>query len=567
MNQTDPNKSWSELFRSNLDWLLVASLAALSPMLFAEAQWLWSRPHFQFFPLVVVLCFFLVWQRTGPDACSSVARVRVGAVGGGIGLVLAGLAAWIFSPWLAHLALLLLVTAWGLVRLGQTPWHQVLALSSLLWVTLPLPMELDGKLIRRLQIFSTSSAAPLMDLASIPHLATGNVLEVKSGRLFVDEACSGVDSLYALIAVAVVLAVVQRTGFLIGLLTLFCAPVWAWFGNTIRLFAIAFLLEHYGMDFSHGWKHTLLGMFVFAFSFLCMFATQHALVMLIKPFPIKTITSGGFHSLFNWIVCWPGRDPTTRKKIQVESNPSLPSHLPRPFLQGNLRIVVVALALVAIAGKSLHGFIVGPSKVEMAAGIKIPKEDVAINFQADAVPEDLGGMKLAHFEVIHRPMSKLFYGEHSAIWHFLDGERKVQLSLDFPFPGFHALEVCYVGSGREMVEPRTSIDRKEYAAQIGSPIDTIEEIRLHDQAYGDSYLIYAEFDANGNDVWRLGNRVTGSLPARIAHSLKLQAVTFQTQLYISGSGNLTDEERERYQEILLDVSHMLLPKIKAVSNR
>ena len=63
-----------------------------------------------------------------------------------------------------------------------------------------------------------------MDLTQILHVRRGNIIEIASKPLFVEEACSGVDSQYALMAVAGGLLLVGRAGFLVSFLTTITVP-------------------------------------------------------------------------------------------------------------------------------------------------------------------------------------------------------------------------------------------------------------------------------------------------------------------------------------------------------
>ncbi len=528
-------------------------------MLVSQVVALWSKPHFQFFPLAIGIAAYLIWRRGSLTSGVSKGRRQAGWTVAILGLLVGGFSSWFYAPWGAQAAWLCLVTAWGLLRLDG-PWQPIMAWMTLLWVTLPLPMDLDDRLIRKLQQVSTSSASPLMDLAGVPHLPSGNVIETSAGRLFVDEACSGVDSLYALGAVALFLAVWQRSTPAAGLLTLLTVPAWAWLGNTLRLFLIALLLHHWGMDFAHGWKHTVLGLGVFALMSLFLLAAQGGIRRILKPFPVKTVTSGPWHALFNRVVCWPAKDPARKASSRRKGEAATPQST-GPVL-GRWSTVSVAVGLVLVCATSVYSYFRGPAKMTTSNSIRIDEQTVFETFQREDLPEELQGMKLASFETVYRPSSKLFYGEHSAIWQYVDGKQAVQISLDFPFAGFHALEVCYVGAGCEMAEPRRSVDLSEYARQIGSATEFVEQVRLKDQLHGESYLFYAEFDQYGQDVWRLGNRLTGSLPARVAYSMQLQPATFQAQIYLKGCGELTDSERTRYQQILLDACAALQPQIQ-----
>ncbi len=65
----------------------------------------------------------------------------------------------------------------------------------------------------------------------VPHMRNANIIEIKGIQLFVEEACSGIGSLYALLAAAALLLLINRRSFFCSVLVLLSVPVWAMMGN------------------------------------------------------------------------------------------------------------------------------------------------------------------------------------------------------------------------------------------------------------------------------------------------------------------------------------------------
>ncbi len=65
-----------------------------------------------------------------------------------------------------------------------------------------------------------------------------------------EEACSGVDSLYALTAVAITIALTKRRSFVHSIIPVATAPLWAALANFVRLLVIAVGLHWLGLDLS-----------------------------------------------------------------------------------------------------------------------------------------------------------------------------------------------------------------------------------------------------------------------------------------------------------------------------
>ena len=113
-------------------------------------------------------------------------------------LLTLGILSW--SPWLAAFSSITLVA-------GVPLWGRVATLVAalphrwLLWLLLPLPLRMDQTLSFQLQLTSSTLCSYALDRLGINHLLTGNVFDLPDHRYWVDEACSGIRSLYAGICV------------------------------------------------------------------------------------------------------------------------------------------------------------------------------------------------------------------------------------------------------------------------------------------------------------------------------------------------------------------------------
>jgi exosortase len=531
------------IFKSQLDWVLLAGLLGIGPLLWVHSQNLSKREHFQFFPIAWGLFCVLIYMRgkTGPVS-STVRRV----IGGGclaIAVFIAAYGLYLLSPWLSHVALMFITFGWLLLRLGATPWHEIVAWMSLLAITLPLPMNGDTLLVQQLQSWSTQSASSVLDLTSTPHLRRANVLEIRTGELFVDEACSGVDSLYSLAAIALMLVIWQQRSFLVSLITLSTVPMWAWLGNLIRISTIALLLDRFGIDLTHGWPHTLLGLTVFASSFIFLLLTQAAFSGLLMTFPSRAIGSNQIHLMYNRLVNWPSASSYRSKKapLSVEA-----SQTPTKSLKVAVGTACTAFGLIGCASALLLTGN-GPWQITPVRLAAISKENIKEVFNQAVLPANFEGMQVVGFSTSHRETGS-FFGEHSVAWHMKNGTQIVQASLDFPFGTFHTLEECYRLSGQQVVDSQTTKSLEE-----DLPLE-ISEISLADQLQSESFLCYVNFTEDGEAVTTLSSSFTRGAAAN--------STVYQAQLYIADSGTLTKEQRARYGKILVAFVRTVLPFVK-----
>jgi exosortase len=439
---------------SLLPYLLVA-LAHL-PLLVVYFQQLWGRPHYQFFPLVLAAGVYFLWQRW-PLRSAPAVRTRVAA--GGLlllSLPLLGCAFLWLSPMLAYVSLLV-VLASALLRLGVPalgPW-------LLLWMLVRIPYGQDVALIQWMQRLTTRLSSTALDRLRIEHLADGNVLLFPHASLFVEEACSGVVSLLAIVACGAILAVWWRRSIVHAACLIGAAVFLAGAMNVVRVVTIALALEKAGVDLSTGWRHETLGLLIFAVSLVGLFSLDRLLGFFLGPIGLNPLASywedaeaNGLVRFWNYFV---GLEPYDHHESGDEELPVVDPH-PGTAARPGGRVGwawdwgIAALFLVVGGGQVLAG--IGPFSVAPEVS------STALGLSEEALPASVGVWQQVGFEVLERDSSSAF-GEHSRIWAFHNGTTSVRVSVDFVFPEWHALQACYAGIGWQPTGSRTHAPDEE----------------------------------------------------------------------------------------------------------
>lgn len=131
---------------------------------------------------------------------------------------------------------------------------------ALLFTCIPLPYVFFYKLSFPLQLLSAKLAAGALDLGGLDVARNGNVFVVNGHALEVVGACSGIRSMMALCALALVVAVASRLGTLRGgALAVAALPV-AMCGNLLRLLVTALLVAWLGPRAAEGTLHEAVGL-------------------------------------------------------------------------------------------------------------------------------------------------------------------------------------------------------------------------------------------------------------------------------------------------------------------
>lgn len=250
----------------------IAAAIAFTVLFWEPARMLvwdwWNDPDSGHGLLLAPLALFLAWKRGVSPQARPQAWLGIAILAGAVLLRYAsGLAAEFFTMRLAMFGAVgaFVIYRWGLVQLRHW-WLPVV----LLLLAIPLPQVLLGTLALPLQFQASRFGAALLEWRHVPVLLQGNVIHIPGQSLFVTEACSGLRSLTALLALGVLIGglwlkrVPTR-----WVLVLLAIPI-AMLLNGIRIFITGFLVYFIDPSLGEGVMHYTEGwaLFVAAFAIL-----------------------------------------------------------------------------------------------------------------------------------------------------------------------------------------------------------------------------------------------------------------------------------------------------------
>ena len=165
-----------------LPWpaLLAVSILALAhlPLLIAHGQQIWLRPHYQFFPLLVVGAVVLLILRTRDLGTLTPAPLSQALVYFLVVWVVLAAAEVVHASWFGAVAAVLglgaLMFAIGGGRLLKAGTPSLV----LLCVAIPPPFELDRTLILELQTWTARWGSRVLDMLGVYHVLAGHVVEI-----------------------------------------------------------------------------------------------------------------------------------------------------------------------------------------------------------------------------------------------------------------------------------------------------------------------------------------------------------------------------------------------------
>ena len=187
----------------------------------------------------------------------------------GLSLYLVGT---IGAEWFLKRASLVIVLGGVLLYLyGKAYFRLLLFPLVFLMFMVPLPAIIYSALAFKLQLFVSIISTKLIALVGVPVFREGNILYVSTGPLAVEEACSGMRSIMALLALSALFAyLMYDSRFKQGVLVASALPI-AVITNIIRVTITGIAAHYWGKAFAEGILHESFGWLVFVIAFILLF--------------------------------------------------------------------------------------------------------------------------------------------------------------------------------------------------------------------------------------------------------------------------------------------------------
>ena len=411
------------------------AVAATLPLAAVELRRLLDVEHYGFWPLAFGAFFVVLWCDRPTEAVPHAAVTgTASAVLFVSGLGCLGLALWLDppSPWLGYVAFVL-TSAGAFWRFFGPAAHAALPAWAILLVLVRPPLNYDAAMVRSLQGVAASLASWFLDQLGVMHIRHGVALELPSQVLFVEEACSGAQSLFSSLFVAVLLAVWGGRGLVWSALLVAAAVGAAVLANAFRIVVTAFVLARYDVSLLEAPWHTLLGYATFALAVAAVLAFNRPLMFLLGP-----IRSDVSPEPNMWVRLWNGDADEAAVPVDPPAKAG-----PR------FGVVLSAATLLAAVGAG-YWLASGRLSFTRFAGSRTEGAEEVIDsldrFGKGTFGADLRDWPVGAFEIVRRPEMHLF-GAYTRQWDVASPAGTGVLTLDYPFPGWHDLRDCYANIG------------------------------------------------------------------------------------------------------------------------
>jgi exosortase len=272
---TQPGRS-HPILDSILPVLLpVAFLVAYAPMFGSLIRGPWQTEQESHGPLIIAASAWLVWQsRERIRAATIAARPTLGWAMLLFGLTLMFLARTQGVLAAEVLSAIIVIGACVLLLAGVAVLRILLFPLGFLLFAVPLPDWLVDAATVPLKVFISNGVTRLLHQVGYPIAQDGVMIVIGPYEVLVKDACSGMNSVFALSAIGVFYVHVLRSRQKIrGLLLLIATVPIAVASNFMRVLSLVLIAYYGGVDRLQGALHGLTGFALFAVAvvFFCVF--------------------------------------------------------------------------------------------------------------------------------------------------------------------------------------------------------------------------------------------------------------------------------------------------------
>src|SRR5205807_300878 len=240
-----------------------------------KPEW-WLNPQYNYGLIVPFLALYLFWKRwRNRPAPAPPAKIAFP-----IALILFGAALFLPIRFLAEanpdwrllswvLALVVVTISLSFVYLsGGHVWLRHFAFPILFFlVAVPWPVRIEQIVIQDLMRIVTAINVTFLQLAGVPALQHGNVIEVGTGLIGIEEACSGVRSIQATLMVSLFLGELYSFTTSRRVVLIAVGALLAFFCNVVRTAILVWAGTTKGADAIEAW-HDPAGLTILV---VCMF--------------------------------------------------------------------------------------------------------------------------------------------------------------------------------------------------------------------------------------------------------------------------------------------------------
>jgi exosortase D (VPLPA-CTERM-specific) len=232
-------------------------------------RWTATDSYYGHGPLIPLVSGWLVWRER-----AALARIPRGSSALGLAAVAAAVAVLAFSllediHFTQNFALVLAIAGVALTLLGAPLVRATWFALAYLCVAVPLPQMVVANLTFSLKMLAAQLSVAAISAAGFPVVLDGATIHLASTSVTVEDVCSGLRTMVALVALSLIFAYFERSRWKAALTLALAVPI-AIVANIVRILILC-VFSAYGLRAAHeGPGHEATGLAVFAVALLLL---------------------------------------------------------------------------------------------------------------------------------------------------------------------------------------------------------------------------------------------------------------------------------------------------------
>jgi exosortase len=239
-------------------------------------NWL-GEPEFSYGIAIPIITAYLLWARR-----AQLRKPRIAGSSAGLAIVLFGCGLYVLGSLsgtllLSGVALVLTILGVVLYVCGASYLRVVALPVALLILMVPVPSYTVGQVSWYLQKGASTISSAVLRFLSVPVYQDGNLLNLPNYVLEVKQACSGSRSIFALLALALILGFSIERKWWARILLVAAAPLLAVGANIVRIVGTGLIARQWGALAASESLHTTWGIVVFVIAVMGLLGFQRFL--------------------------------------------------------------------------------------------------------------------------------------------------------------------------------------------------------------------------------------------------------------------------------------------------
>jgi len=248
----------------------LVSIAYIPTFAWMVDRWSEKDTYYSHGFLVPFISFFLVWLKRDELSKLKINPANIGWLFFGIGILTHAVSALWRVYFTSGFSLIPVIAGLVLLFFGKTFLKMLWFPIAFLLFMIPLPLVAIANISFKLKILASQISTGILNGLGVAAIRDGSIIKTMHAYIIVEDPCSGIRSLIALIALGALMAYFSNISKPRKAIIFASSVPIAITSNVIRIVALSLVSEMYGAKWATGFFHTAMGMLVFVFSFFSL---------------------------------------------------------------------------------------------------------------------------------------------------------------------------------------------------------------------------------------------------------------------------------------------------------